>query len=210
MDSGYQVLIDQAPILIWRSGKDALCDYFNDRWLDFTGRTLEQELGNGWAEGVHPDDYDRCLEIYMGSFKKRKTFEMNYRLKRHDGEYRWLFDRGGPYFEDGEFAGYIGACVDITERIEMESEKEKAYNAAVSGAEQIVSRLLNKVLSFKDRIKPEDKETAIGFYEMLLESSFLLAKLSNVNEMTEEAVKEALKLDCSDNQMDDQTESPSA
>ncbi|MDQ7772667.1 MAG: PAS domain S-box protein [Elusimicrobiales bacterium] len=113
----YRALTEQSPILIWRSGTDAKCDYFNERWLAFTGRSMEQEMGDGWAEGVHPDDFDRCVKYYLDHFKAREPFEMEYRLRRHDGAYRWLFDRGVPFYrEDGEFAGFIGSCVDITDR----------------------------------------------------------------------------------------------
>lgn len=119
--SEYHALIEQAPILIWRANTDALCDYFNDRWLAFRGRTMEQEYGNGWAEGVHPEDFDRCLKIFLDSFNKREVFEMEYRLMRHDGVYRWIFDRGVPYQEDkGGFAGYIGSCIDVTQRVEAQ------------------------------------------------------------------------------------------
>jgi PAS domain S-box-containing protein len=117
----YEALVEQSPILSWRANTDALCDYFNDRWLSFRGRTMEQEYGNGWAEGVHPDDFDRCLKIYSDNFKIRKTFEMEYRLMRHDGVYRWIFDRGVPFYNDNqEFAGFIGSCVDVTERVEAQ------------------------------------------------------------------------------------------
>ena len=114
----YEALVEQSPILSWRANTDALCDYFNERWLAFRGRSMEEEYGNGWAEGVHPDDFDRCLEIFLSSFKAREIFEMEYRLQRYDGEYRWIFDRGVPFQdENGEFAGYIGSCVDVTERV---------------------------------------------------------------------------------------------
>ena len=117
----YQALVEQSPILIWRANTDALCDYFNERWLAFRGRTLEQEYGNGWAEGVHADDFDRCLQIYLDSFNKREIFEMEYRLMRNDGVYRWIFDRGVPYYsENGDFAGYIGSCIDVTERVDAQ------------------------------------------------------------------------------------------
>ena len=117
----YEALVEQSPILSWRANTDTLCDYFNDRWLSFRGRTMEQEYGNGWAEGVHPDDFDRCLKIYSDNFKIRKTFEMEYRLMRHDGVYRWIFDRGVPFYNDNqEFAGFIGSCVDVTERVEAQ------------------------------------------------------------------------------------------
>ncbi len=107
--------------MIWRAGTDALCDYFNERWLVFRGRTMAQEMGNGWAEGVHPDDFDQCLKVYLESFNRREIFEMEYRLMRWDGVYRWIFDRGVPYNDrKGEFAGYIGSCIDVTERVEAQ------------------------------------------------------------------------------------------
>jgi PAS domain S-box-containing protein len=117
----YRTLVEQAPIMIWRSDLSMACDYFNERWLAFTGRTLEQEYGNGWAEGVHPDDFDTCLKIYTTSFARREVFEMEYRLRRHDGAWRWIFDRGVPFNDDsGQFAGYIGSCVDISDRKEAQ------------------------------------------------------------------------------------------
>ncbi len=115
----YRILAEQAPIMIWRSDITTACDYFNERWLAFTGRTIEQEVGNGWTKGVHPEDIDKCLKIYSGAFQKREAFEMEYRLLRHDGQYRWLFDRGVPFEgSNGQFAGYIGSCIDVTEKVE--------------------------------------------------------------------------------------------
>jgi len=119
----YRNLADSGIALIWTSGTDKLCNYFNLPWLTFTGRTLEQELGNGWAEGVHPDDFDRCLEIYTTAFDKREVFDMDYRLRHVSGEYRWIRDLGTPnYNSNGEFIGYIGHCFDITERKRLEEE----------------------------------------------------------------------------------------
>jgi PAS domain S-box-containing protein len=112
----FRLAANSAPVMIWSSGTDRLCDYFNDRWLQFTGRKLEEELGNGWAEGVHPEDLDECLSTYVGSFDGRKPFQMQYRLRRHDGEFRWVFDTGVPRFIDDSFSGYIGSCIDVTER----------------------------------------------------------------------------------------------
>jgi PAS domain S-box-containing protein len=116
-EARFRQMADTAPVLIWMSGTDKLCNYFNKPWLDFTGRTLEQEMGNGWAEGVHPDDFQRCLDTYTNAFDARQNFKMEYRLRRFDGEHRWIFDTGVPRFAPtGEFLGYIGSCVDIHER----------------------------------------------------------------------------------------------
>jgi diguanylate cyclase (GGDEF)-like protein/PAS domain S-box-containing protein len=122
----YKLIVESAPNLLWKSGLDAKCDYFNTTWLEFTGRTLEEEIGDGWVEGVHKSDLQRCVETYLNSFEKRKPFEMEYRLRRHDGEYRWINDRGVPFYEDGIFAGYIGSCIDVTEKVEGRQFKVKA------------------------------------------------------------------------------------
>ena len=125
----FRHLMDSAPVMIWASGPDKLCNYFNQPWLAFTGRTFEQELGNGWAEGVHPKDIDRCLEVYVSHFDRHEPFRMEYRLRRADGEYRWILDSGVPsYSEDGRFAGFIGSCIDITERKHAE-ESSRATEA---------------------------------------------------------------------------------
>jgi PAS domain S-box-containing protein len=116
-EQNYKTLADSGRALVWTAGADALCNYFNSTWLKFTGRTLEQELGNGWADGVHADDLQRCLDIYLGAFDRREPFSMEYRLRRYDGEYRWILDDGSPRYDSkGLFIGYIGHCLDVTER----------------------------------------------------------------------------------------------
>jgi PAS domain S-box-containing protein len=113
----FRLVANTAPVMIWMSKADKLCNYFNQPWLAFTGRPIDAELGTGWAEGVHPEDLDRRLRIYTEAFDRRESFKMEYRLRRHDAEYRWVFDLGVPRFNsDGSFAGYIGSCIDVTER----------------------------------------------------------------------------------------------
>ncbi|MBF0557996.1 MAG: PAS domain-containing protein [Nitrospirae bacterium] len=129
----YKLLVEKAPIMIWRSNVTMECDYFNEIWLAFTGRSMAQETGNGWAEGVHPDDFDNCLKIYTDSFARRELFEMEYRLRRYDGVYRWIFDRGVPFSDsDDRFQGYIGSCIDVTERKEAEYALKKAHETEIN------------------------------------------------------------------------------
>ncbi len=112
----FGLVANTAPVMIWMSGPDKLCNYVNQPWLDFTGRSLEAELGNGWLESVHPEDLKDCRDIYTSSFDLRESFRMEYRVRRHDGEYRWVLDIGVPRLNlDGSFAGYIGSCLDITD-----------------------------------------------------------------------------------------------
>jgi PAS domain S-box-containing protein len=113
----FRMLADSAPVMIWVTGTDAQCTFVNRQWLEFTGRTMEQEIGSGWAEGVHPADSKPCMDYYISSFNGRRSFTMEYRIKRADGQYRWLVDTGVPRFgPTGDFLGYIGSCVDISER----------------------------------------------------------------------------------------------
>ncbi len=119
----FRALADSGHMLIWTSGKDKLCDYFNEPWLLFTGRSLARELGTGWTEGVHPEDLERCLAVYLGAFERREPFSMEYRLRHASGEYRWIQDDGSPRFdEEGRFLGYIGHCLDISSRKHLEQE----------------------------------------------------------------------------------------
>jgi PAS domain S-box-containing protein len=110
----FQELADGAPVMIWMSGLDMGCFYFNRAWLGFRGRTVEQEFGNGWAEGVHPEDLQRCVSHYISCFERRIAFAMSYRLQDAAGEYKWILDRGAPhYLPDHTFLGFFGGCAEI-------------------------------------------------------------------------------------------------
>ena len=149
----FRNLADTAPVMMWMSGPDKLCTFFNKTWLIFTGRTMEQELGNGWAEGVHADDLDRCYASYCSAFDARRDFHIEYRLRRADGEYRWLLCSGVPRFAPGGvFAGYIGSDIDITEfkraSVEaVERQKLESLGVLTSGIAHDFNNLLGSVLA---------------------------------------------------------------
>ena len=148
----FHLMADTAPVLMWRAGTDKKCDFFNRGWLEFTGRSLEQEIGDGWTEGVHPDDLVGCLATYSLSFDVRKAFRMEYRLRRADGEYRWVMDNGVPRFEDnGRFAGYIGTCIDITDYREAMDRLSESHRHQ----ERLAGRLINAQEYERSRIARE-------------------------------------------------------
>jgi len=112
----FKELLNASPLMIWMSGADAMCNFFNRAWLEFRGRTLEEELGNGWAEGLHPDDRDLLLETYLKAFTARSPFRVQYRLQRAGGEYGWVDGSGTPLIEDSVFGGFIGIATDVSEQ----------------------------------------------------------------------------------------------
>ncbi len=141
-EARFRLVANTAPVMIWMSGPDKLCTYFNRPWLDFTGRAVEAEMGNGWAEGVHQDDLRVCLDTYNESFDRRERFEMEYRLRRHDGEYRWILDIGVPRFnQDQSFAGYIGSAVDVTDRKMAEVALSDMARKLIEAQEQERARI---------------------------------------------------------------------
>ena len=142
----FRLMADTAPALIWMSGTDKLCTYFNKPWLDFTGRSMDSELGNGWTEGVHPEDLRRCVDTYTHAFDRREEFRMEYRLRRHDGEYRWVLDIGVPRFhEERSFVGYIGTCVDFTDRKQAETALANVGRRMIEAQEQERTRIAREL-----------------------------------------------------------------
>lgn len=125
----FRLMANAAPVLIWLAGTDKLCTWFNKSWLDFVGRTMEQELGNGWLENVHPEDFHHCLEAYSTAFDAREPFTMEYRMRRHDGEYRWILNNGIPRYGSNQlFTGYIGSCIDITDHKLAEESLKRSHD----------------------------------------------------------------------------------
>ncbi|MBW4681034.1 MAG: amino acid permease [Microcoleus vaginatus WJT46-NPBG5] len=139
----FRLMADTAPVLIWLAGTDKRCHYFNKVWLEFTGKTMEEEAEHGWTEGVHPEDKQHCLNSYTTAFNARQSFRIEYRLRRADGEYRWILDTGNPRFlPDGSFTGYIGSCIDITERKQIESALRASNRRTVNILESITDAFL--------------------------------------------------------------------
>jgi len=128
-ERNFRDVIDNAPVMIWGAGTDGLCSFFNKPWLDFTGRTMEQELGNGWSEGVHPEDLPECLATYRAAVARQQPFNIEYRLRCVDGSYRWIWDQGFPQFDlTHTYVGYLGCCADITDRKSAENALRKMQN----------------------------------------------------------------------------------
>ena len=188
----FRNMADTAPVMIWVTGPDKLFTFFNKTWLDFTGRTLEQELGDGWASGVHPDDCGRCHETFCAAFDARRSFQLECRLRRADGEYRWILCSGLPRFAPGgDFAGYIGSDIDITDLQSEERFRQLAENIDqvfwmldlgtnqvlyVSPAFERVWGSSNSAL-YRDRdwlaqtVHPEDRDRFAGFFAKIRSGS---------------------------------------
>jgi len=120
----YASVVEHAPLMIWRADASSSRDYFNEKWLRFRGRTLEQEQGEGWTEGVHPADVAERMNVWRAHFALRQPFDLEYRLRRHDGEYRWIYDVGAPvYGSDGSFRGFVGSCMEVAPQAGRGAEK---------------------------------------------------------------------------------------
>lgn len=148
----FRVTADSAPVLIWLAGPNKLWTYVNRPWLDFTGRTLEQEAGSGWMDGVHPDDVAKCRQIYARAFETRRHFLLEFRLRRQDGKYRWMLSRGLPRFAGVDFEGFAGSCMDITERLEAEAVMREARDDLESRVQERTSELAEANTALKAEV----------------------------------------------------------
>jgi PAS domain S-box-containing protein len=145
-EARFRLLADAAPMPIWMAGPDTLCTFFSKTWLEFTGRLLSQELGNGWSAGVHPEDLERCFDTYLTAFHAHQEFESEYRLRRYDGEFRWVVSRGVPRFEsDGGFCGYIGSCIDVTGRKRSEQRLQELSGRLINAQDEERARIAREL-----------------------------------------------------------------
>lgn len=174
-EARFRHMADTVPVMIWMSDQTKFYTYFNQQWLDFTGKTMESELGKGWAKGVHPDDRERCLEVYEKSFDSRMHFEMEHRLRRADGQYRWVLNCGTPRFSsDGDFLGYIGSCIDVTER----KESEVALRTAHEELKQLKNQLEAENIYLQQQLQLD--QTASEIVGQSDAIKYMLAKISQV------------------------------
>jgi len=157
----FRNMADNAPMLVWVSGTDRKCTFFNKGWLQFTGRTMEQELGDGWAEGVHPEDLDHTVIAYNEAFDAQRSFQLEYRLRRVDGVYRWILDNGVPRFEAGGlFVGYVGSCVDITDSKQayegnLDKQRVKSLRVLTGGIAHDFKNLMSSILTTAELAEAE-------------------------------------------------------
>jgi PAS domain S-box-containing protein len=171
--NSFHLLADRAKVMIWTSGPDKLCDWFNRAWLEFTGRTMEQELGNGWAEGVYPDDLSRCLSVYTTAFDGRQEFSLEYRLRRHDGVYRLVLDIGSPYFSaDEEFLGYFGSCIEVTAGTRDGPQPPQPELPHLARQTRVGERAFASVAENEARKDPSGTEIRAALEQMVASESF--------------------------------------
>jgi PAS domain S-box-containing protein len=169
----FHLLADRAKVMMWTSGPDKLCDWFNRAWLEFTGRTMEQELGNGWADGVHPDDFSRCLSVYTTAFDSRQEFSMEYQLRRHDRVYRLVLDIGSPYFSaDEEFLGYFGSCIDVTAGTQDGPQPPQPDLPRITRQARVGKRAFASVAENEARKEPSGTEIRAALERMVASENF--------------------------------------
>jgi PAS domain S-box-containing protein len=181
-EAHFRLLGDSAPIMLWISGRDARCTSFNQRWLEFTGRPMEMEVGEGWAEGVHPEDLQHCMDTYLTAFANKQNFRMEYRLRRADGQYRWILDTGLPrYMPDGDFAGFIGSCIDVSD-----------FREANEALRVLKGQLEGRVKEAGEAIQARDEFLSIASHELRTPLSALVLQLAGLQNALHEAKIQSL------------------
>jgi PAS domain S-box-containing protein len=184
-EARFRSMADNAPVMIWVSGTDTQCYWFNQPWLQFTGRTMAEEVGDGWAQRVHPENKQPCLNIYLKAFAARQRFEMEYRFQRADGEYRWLVDTGVPRFTpSGDFAGYIGSCIDITER--------KANEEALKHRAEELTYLTKMLATTNAALEKRNQELDQFAYVASHDLKAPLRAIANLSQWIEDDIAEQL------------------
>ncbi len=167
----YLKIFEDFPALIWRSRIDMKCDYFNKTWLDFTGRTMEQEFGDGWTEGLHPEDFEKCISVYVEAFEKRLPFAMEYRMKNKEGVYCWIRDFGRPFYDlDNSFLGYIGSCYDVTNikidelnLIKLNETKDKLFSVISHDLKNPINAIIGLTDMLEKKIQKNEIESAAEY-----------------------------------------------
>ncbi|MEI8073244.1 MAG: PAS domain-containing sensor histidine kinase [Bacteroidota bacterium] len=167
----YLKIFEDFPALIWRSRIDMKCDYFNKTWLDFTGRTMEQEFGDGWTEGLHPEDFEKCISVYVEAFEKRLPFVMEYRMKNKEGVYCWIRDFGRPFYDlDNSFLGYIGSCYDVTNikidelnLIKLNETKDKLFSVISHDLKNPINAIIGLTDMLEKKIQKNEIESAAEY-----------------------------------------------
>jgi len=182
----YEAIVESSPNMVWRANLQKECDYFNTTWLRFRGKTMEEEVVFGWLEGVHPEDKEKCLRTFSEAFDQRVSFNMEYRLLRYDGQYRWINDRGTPSF-DGKrrFLGYVGSCMDIDEKVEgrmlKRFAKQEQLNIISDVASGIAHEIRNPLTTVKGFLQILTEQVSFASYKDYLE--LMLSEIDKANEI---------------------------
>lgn len=189
----YRNLANSGVAMIWTSDTNKMCNYFNDPWLEFTGKTFEEEYGFGWAKGIHPSDYEYCLQTFENAFDKRESFEMEYRLLHKSGEYRWIIDMGTPNYDSrGSFIGFIGHCFDITKTKALELSLRETNIKAIENQIQFEQLFYNMEQGFAlHEMIYDENENPIDYRYILINDAFTeLTKKISKDEIIGKTVKE--------------------
>lgn len=199
----FKIMAENAPVMVWMADVNRNRYYFNKTWLDYRGKTLEEENNDGWIEGIHPDDRERSLEIYHTAFKLRQPYKKEYRLKRKDNKYRWILSQGTPLIKDNLFYGYIGSCMDINYRVEQEEQKDEFIAIASHELKtpltsiKIYTQLLHQTLAINEN--PETTKLVLKMDTQVDRLTWLITEMldmARVGGNSLQLIKEYFDLNC--------------